>query len=304
MRKLTLDGQSTHFPYECSHCGVLLKSKMLANAADLVRVMCFEAPHQDSQIACDIYTLRTLATKFGLAAYPSNSDQSTDLVQPHGERRAEAKLSPLRALGPSPVSVGIMCCRTDLQTVLETAAAFRGWAAEVVILVDESQHQGKDSICESDGFLSVYRRELAGHFAAQRNALQQLCRANWVFQLDADEWISSSLGSAIASLATLADMQGAVSVGFARRNYVDGELSDLYPDVQYRLNRREIPFVGKVHERPDRSWQSSFIALCGDINHHLSAEYVAKRSQAYDGLDPGNGRAFEAQSLMLQYSGL
>ncbi|TCP82717.1 hypothetical protein C8J31_11050 [Rhizobium sp. PP-CC-2G-626] len=297
------------FSYACSHCGLLLDepSIMLAPTQydTLFRDLCARKPtlkHPVNPFGCDIYTMRTIATRFGLAATPANAMQAHELRHPHGTLSAEADLVSLRALAPTPFSVGIMCTEREADAVLETAALYRSWADAVIVLIDRAGETSEPRQEGDDGFVSVFSHPLNGHFANQRNALQALCRTSWMFQLDADEDISPKLGETLTRLATLADRQGAVSIGLPRQNLVNGRLSDLYPDVQYRLNRREVVYEGIVHERPVRIWQKSFIALSGAIQHHLTAEHVARRSKAYEGLKPGGGRLFEEQALQRAFS--
>lgn len=296
------------YAYACSHCGLLLDELALGldplHAEGLLRDLCARTPvtvRPEDLFGCDIYTMRTIATHFDLAAMPANAAQAHQLVHPHGTLSAEAILVPLQTLAPTSVTLGIMCSEQEADAVLERVPLCRSWADSVVVLVDragptaELRHDG-------DGFVRVFSRPLNGHFASQRNALQALCRTPWMIQLDADEDMSPELGQTLTRLATLADEQGVVSIGLARENLVDGRLSDLYPDVQYRLNRRDVCFEGVVHERPVRPWQESFIAVSGVIRHHLTAEHVARRSGTYEALKPGGGRLFEKDALQRSFS--
>ncbi|CZT37419.1 hypothetical protein [Rhizobium sp. 9140] len=297
------------FSYVCSHCGLLLDEPAImldpTQSDTLFRDLCARKPtmsHPGDPFGCDIYTMRTIATRFALAAMPANTMQAHELCYPHGTFSAEAHLKPLPTLLPTPVSVGIMCSEREASAVLAMAALYRSWADAVIVLIDRAGEPSVPRQEGDDGFVSVFSHPLDGHFANQRNALQALCGAPWMFQLDADEDISPELGESLTRLATLADRQGAASIGLPRQNLVDGRLSDLYPDVQYRLNRREVVYEGIVHERPVRSWQTSFIALSGAIRHHLTAEHVARRSKGYEQLQPGGGRLFEEDALQRPFS--
>lgn len=292
-----------HFAYVCSHCGLLLdensRNDEAANAF-FQRLMSRDViePSPDDPVGFDLYTLRTLASRFDLAALPADAAQAEGLEMPHADLAARARLLPLAALAPTLVSVGVICSERELATVLDRAGDMRSWARELVVLVDRPA----TTPAIRDAFVAVLSRPLEGNFAAQRNALQAHCASPWVLQLDADESLSDGLGSRLGRFATLADQQGAVSVGLPRENLVEGRLTDLYPDIQYRLNRREILFEGVVHERPVRPWQKSFITLSGAIQHHLTAEHVANRSGTYEALNPGGGRLFEAAALSRAYS--
>ncbi|MFP5076199.1 hypothetical protein ACLE20_02735 [Rhizobium sp. YIM 134829] len=291
------------FPYACSHCGLLLdeagRDEETAQAFfhALVSRGTVEA-RADDPIGFDLYTLRTLASRFDFAALPADAAQAEGLRHPHAERAAHGHLVPLEVIERMPVSVGVICGERDLAGVLDRAEDLRPWARELVVLVDRQD----EDLSTDDDFLTILSRPLAGDFAAQRNALQAQCKSPWVLQLDADESLSDGLGLQLPRLATLAEQQGAVSIGLPRENLVGGALSDLYPDIQYRLNRRDVRFEGVVHERPVRPWQASFIALSGCIRHHLNREHVEKRSTTYESLSPGGGRLFETAALTRAYS--
>ncbi|MBB6510491.1 hypothetical protein F4695_003882 [Rhizobium soli] len=145
--------------------------------------------------------------------------------------------------------------------------------------------------------MRAFARPLAKKFSAQRNFIQQNNRSPWVMQLDADETISSVEIRKLRQLATSVQRHGVVSIGMPRENYVDGILSDLYPDTQYRLNRSHVVFDGMVHERPLRPWQVSTIAIGCNIAHQLDSEHVATRSNRYDEISPGLGRVHEREEL-------
>ena len=114
---------------------------------------------------------------------------------------------------------------------------------------------------------------------------------------------ASMIEGSIGRVAGLADETGALSIGLPRQNLVDGHMSDLFPDIQYRLNRKTVRFAGLVHERPDlpRGWRDSFIAPNLVIEHRLTRAHVEARSSVYEALVPGRGRVFERDDLLRCY---
>ena len=133
---------------------------------------------------------------------------------------------------------------------------------------------------------TVVERPLRGDFAAQRNAGMAAVAAPWAFHLDLDETVDDALARSLGPLAAHAEAAELEAVGFPRRNVVDGRLSALYPDVQYRLLPRGGRFENRVHERPlaCRDWRRTTIALTGAIDHHLDSRRIAERSRRYDAL--------------------
>ena len=104
----------------------------------------------------------------------------------------------------------------------------------------------------------------------------------------------NSLGWLVAA----ADRDGLCSLGLPRRNLVDGVQSASYPDIQYRLNRNEIRFAGRVHERPVVRFAESSLALAGALDHRLDGARVRERTRLYEAMSTGAGRP-EDEALLL-----
>ena len=294
------------FPLACGSCGVLLdRDADPAACRDHLARRCEASVFESDARAgygIDLYTLRSAATRFGLGLRPLDKAGEDDLRHPHGRRAARAELFRLGDADTRKISLGLIGRPGERETVLAALPASSAWTDDVVLLLD-----GAPSPPEAVpvpgfplGAVRVASRPLAGDFAAQRNALQALGRHGWMLQRDADESLDPATGRLLPALAALAEASDAVSIGLARRNRVDGMLSDVFPDVQYRLNRRDVRYAGRVHERPvlDGGWPRSMIALHGAIDHHLSAAHVRARSRRYEALDPGRGRPEEEEALL------
>lgn len=305
------DGRERAFPVACESCGVLTERD--ADPAQCWRDLAQHfadavvAPGPDAPYGLDIYTLRTAATRLGLGLRPFGPEDRAALLHPHAARAARAVPYDLASAPGRPVSLGLICRPAERDGVLAGLGAHAAWTDDVVVLVDEaaSPPRAVPIAGFADGAVRVAGRPLAGDFAAQRNALQDLARHGWMLQLDADEGLDPATGRVLPALAALAEDGAVVSVGLPRRNLVDGVLSDVYPDVQYRLNRVGVRYAGRVHERPvlDGGWPRSLIALSGAIAHHLSRAHVLARSRTYEALDPGRGRIEEEAALLRPYRG-
>ncbi|KQP10869.1 hypothetical protein ASF28_07200 [Methylobacterium sp. Leaf99] len=303
------DGRTRAFPLACAACGVLLEpgTDPVRARAHLAAALAGPAflSDPDAPYGLDPYTLRSAATGFGRGVRPLTDDDRHDLRHPHGERAARAALYDLDAAEGRPVSLGLLCRPADLNAVLAAVAPHAAWTDDVAILLDAPA--APPGAVPAPGFppgaVRVGARPLAGDFAAQRNALQDRARHPWMLQLDADEALDPGAGRLLPALAALAEAGDVVSIGLPRRNRVDGILSDVYPDVQYRLNHRAVRYAGRVHERPrlDGGWPRGFIALHGAIEHGLSRGHVLARSRRYEALDPGRGRTEEEAALLRPY---
>ena len=263
-------------------------------------------PKGVSHWGLDIYTLRTAATRYGRCATPLNEAQRAALRAPHALLSARATLDDLPKAAPADLEIVVLCRPNELYGCIQQADAWLELGWNVMIVVDDRASGGCDTCGEhrdKDGRLRIVRRPLDGDFGAQRNFAQLKAKRRWVLQIDADETPDEQLLNSLGGLIAMAERDEILSVGFPRRNLVDGVLSDVFPDVQYRLNRATVRFGGRVHERPvlPRGWPQGFIALTGAIAHHLSAEHVAERSWRYEALAPGQGRPDEARRLMEPY---
>lgn len=303
------DGRRRAFPLACASCGVLLEreadaSRCRAHLDEALAARSF-ASDPRAPYGLDLYTLRTAATRLGRGIRPRDAEGRAALRHPHAERAARADLYALDAAETRPVSLGLLCRPAERDGVLAGLPAQAVWTDDVAILLDGEAAPPRtvDVPGFPEGAVRVAARPLAGDFAAQRNALQALARHPWMLQLDADETLDPASARLLPALAALAEAGAVRSIGLARRNRVDGVLSDVFPDVQYRLNRRAVAYAGRVHERPllAGGWPESFIALHGAIDHHLSRAHVESRSRRYEALAPGRGRLEEAEALLRPY---
>lgn len=289
-------GFRRRFALACGSCGVLTDGAegpaALAHLGEALSGEVF-ALGRDAPYGLDPYTLRTAATRWRRAASPVGKAQRQALGRPHSDLAAEGQLSGMVPGEGPEVAIGLMCRAGEWEGALGHLRAHLRWASGIVILAD-----GAGPDLQPEDRVLVSRRDMDGDFAAQRNALQDLSPSPWMLQLDTDETLDPDTAALLPALAGLADAGDAVSVGLPRRNLVDGVAADLYPDTQYRLNRRETRFTGRVHERPERPWQRSVLSLHGTIDHHLERARVETRSQAYEAMVPGGGRLEEAQALL------
>ncbi|MCQ8186010.1 hypothetical protein [Parvularcula maris] len=250
----------------------------------------YRAPPDAAWRADDI-VLRQLALAKGLAFEADDPDAFSG----HKDQVAEGTLRAHEGRRPPQVSV-IILTRADDRRAEEAAGRAAEIASEVVLVVDAEKE-------EPLGFdprgARVIRRLLAGDFAAQRNTGQAAASHPYTLHLDTDEALQVGRED-LSLLCSLMQRDGLRAVGFPRRNMVDGQLSALYPDVQYRLLRRDERFEGRVHERPrvcSEDWTRTTIAFGLGMEHRLSGEHVRARRERYDALGQGAERRAEARLL-------
>lgn len=129
------------------------------------------------------------------------------------------------------------------------------WVGELVIVWD-GQAPASTPPCAVPLRQAV--RPLEGDFAAQRNAMLDLCTGDWCLYLDVDERLTPSTWAAIAAWLTLPTTgPDAVGAMVLPRLTFMGDADHvrmgygLWPDVQMRLFplREGLRFVGRVHEK-------------------------------------------------------
>ena len=250
---------------------------------------------QNDAILLDAYTLRTALSAPGLCFAPSGGVQAAALHAPHSDVPGAGNVS--RDPGAAPITLGAIVRGSEVATTARRFAPLRAAFAEILFVSDGPPNSRPDGV-------RIIERPLVGDFAGQRNALQQAARCDWVLQLDSDERPDAELLESLGWIVRQAGAHGLLSIGFRRRNFVGGRLSDLYPDVQYRLNRRDVRYGGVVHERPDlpRGWRDSAIMLAGHIEHTLEEARVRARTKVYAAMDSDGARPEDEAALLRPFT--
>lgn len=247
---------------------------------------------EDDPFALSPYSLRIAASRRARLVRPLSDAQTAALLNPHGAWAADAVLEDFPLHDRPAASLAILCRPLDLDSVLAGVPAHADWTDDVVVLVDG---EGRN---EDRGPVRLRYHLLGDDFSSQRNRAQDLARHPFMLQLDSDETIGRGVRRFLRALPEAAG-EGIVSVGLPRKNFVDGAQADLWPDTQYRLNRRAVRFAGRVHERPAVDhWRHTTIALTGAIRHQLARAHVEARSHRYEGIAPGEGRLHERERLL------
>ena len=175
---------------------------------------------------------------------------------------------------------------------------------EIVILYDENN--GDPEVLK---FLLPYNKlpnvqtwrsyDFHKNFADWKNLLISYCKGDYVYQLDADEMISSYM---VENLSTILDMNKDVDLYFVPRiNTVEGITQEdinkwgwnvnengwiNFPDQQGRIFRKNMNFYGKVHERIIGG--QKFASLPTDVEycliHKKSIERQRRQNDLYNSI--------------------
>ena len=178
---------------------------------------------------------------------------------------------------------------------------------EVVILddfsIDPTTQMVLRFMLEKFEYVRVSFRKHEKDFSAQKNALNKLCKGDWIMNLDADEWIPDELMFSIPQI--IESNPDVDAYWLSRLNTVDG-LTDEYikkwnwrittldgfdkpavmwPDFQMRLykNLPEIKWINKVHERLSGFKKFSTFPIHPDyaIRHFKTISRQIEQNQLY-----------------------
>jgi len=219
--------------------------------------------------------------------------------------------------GDDRLTIGGICRASDARLIASLIDSCRNFTRHYAFVVDAGDDTpgadfraaldaaARETGISLDGLdIRILVHALDNDFGSQRNRVQDLATTDWVLQLDTDERLSANFGMGLALALARAEVTGMRSIGFARANYVDGALSALWPDVQFRLNRREVRYLGTVHETPAVHWRRQSWSLVGHILHFLPKTRLAQRQERYEGIKKGGGKPADTAQLETPFSTL
>ena len=200
----------------------------------------------------------------------------------------------------STISFAITVCNEhiELERLLQQLAKSINQDDEIVIQLDTTATTEVKHVVDSWSTMKRVDFALNGDFASFKNNLKTHCSKDWIFFIDADEYLSDGLLEHIHEILDL--NKGLVDViAVPRINTVDGLTEDHiykwkwfvdengwinYPDYQTRIciNKSEIQWVGKVHERLS-GWKTIATLPEGyDLIHPKTIERQEQQNQFYD----------------------
>ena len=162
------------------------------------------------------------------------------------------------------ISYAITACNehVELDRLLTQLSSYKRTIDEIVVQVDITATQEvKDIVSKHKLILYVY--PLNNDFSTFKNNLKSLCSKDYIFQIDADEYLSDQL---LENIVFIIENNDVDMYAVPRINTVEGLTQEHinkwgwrvnekgwvnYPDSQTRIikNKPEIRWENKVHER-------------------------------------------------------
>lgn len=143
--------------------------------------------------------------------------------------------------------------------------------ADELIIIDSGSTDRTVQIAEGMG-AKVYVRALNGDFAAQRNFALEKAQSEYIFYLDADEFVTPELALVIQEFVRAGKKE---VYSIKRRNIAFGEKVNhgvLAPDYVPRIFPKDsAKWEGKVHERP--VYNLSTVKMDGFVWHETYSDW-------------------------------
>ena len=206
------------------------------------------------------------------------------------------------------ISYAITVCNEfiEIQRLIHFLLKHKRYQDEIVVLFDKANGDIEvENFLRShsiNGEFNWHFAEFQGHFADWKNKLTSLCKGDYIFQIDADEYPNELLISHLPDLLELNPDNEVYLV--PRANTVEGLTAEHvqkwgwhvmanghinWPDYQWRIwkNKPEIKWINKVHEKLDGFRTYSMLpadtqAFC--LYHPKTIEKQEKQNNYYDTL--------------------
>jgi hypothetical protein len=198
------------------------------------------------------------------------------------------------------ISYAITACNehVELERLLSQLSSSIRDEDEIVVQMDLNATDEVANVVRKYNLLKTYY-PLSNDFASFKNNLKNICTKEYIFQIDADEYLSDQL---IEWLPTVLEVNKEVEMfSVPRINTVEG-LTEAhikkwrwnvseggcvnYPDYQNRIfkNKPEIHWVNKVHEKLVGAMVTTEIPYGLDLMHPKTIERQEKQNNYYNTL--------------------
>ena len=199
------------------------------------------------------------------------------------------------------ISYAITACNehVELDRLLEQLDRTIQDIDEVVIQLDTTATPEVKEVCYKYPAFTLIQFPLNNDFATFKNNLKSKCNRDYIFQIDADEYLSEELLTYLPAI--LEDNSNVEMFSVPRINTVE-DLTEQhikqwgwrvdergwvnYPDYQNRIfkNKPEIHWINKVHEKIIGAMSTAELPPSLDLIHPKTIERQEKQNNYYNTL--------------------
>ena len=208
---------------------------------------------------------------------------------------------------PLPISVCLISGAEEAR-IGRTLASVAGWAAEILVVLNDDVVDRTEEICLSYG-ARVFREPWKGH-VAQKNSAAARASQPWILGLDADEVVSEALKAEIHERLEKSGGAGQfVAFSMPRMSFYLGRWirhGDWYPDRKVRLWRQGTAEWAGVDPHDKLEVRGPVETLRGDLLHYSFTDLAhhLRKVNAYADLFAAGrrraGRPFRPMELVFR----
>jgi glycosyltransferase involved in cell wall biosynthesis len=199
------------------------------------------------------------------------------------------------------ISYAITACNehAELERLLNQLQEHIRPEDEIVVQLDSNHTTKMEYLIDSYPIVKRIDFALNGDFASFKNHLKSKCNRDYIFQIDADEFLSETLLEYLTTI--LEDNTHIEMLSVPRINTVEGLTQEHiqrwgwniseegwvnYPDYQNRIfkNKPEIYWVNKVHEKIIGAVTTAEMPYGLDLIHPKTIERQEKQNNFYNTL--------------------
>jgi hypothetical protein len=199
------------------------------------------------------------------------------------------------------ISYAITACNehVELDRLLEQLDRTIQDIDEVVIQLDTTATAEVEEVCYKYPAFTLIQFPLNNDFASFKNNLKSKCNRDYIFQIDADEYLSEELLTYLPAI--LEDNSNVEMFSVPRINTVEGLTEQHikqwgwrvdergwvnYPDYQNRIfkNKPEIHWINKVHEKIIGAMSTAELPPSLDLIHPKTIDRQEKQNNYYNTL--------------------
>jgi glycosyltransferase involved in cell wall biosynthesis len=199
------------------------------------------------------------------------------------------------------ISYAITACNehVELDRLLEQLDRTIQDIDEVVIQLDTTATPEVKEVCYKYPAFTLIQFPLNNDFASFKNNLKSKCNRDYIFQIDADEYLSEELLTYLPAI--LEDNSNVEMFSVPRINTVEGLTEQHirqwgwrvdergwvnYPDYQNRIfkNKPEIHWINKVHEKIIGAMSTAELPPSLDLIHPKTIDRQEKQNNYYNTL--------------------